>query len=146
MIPSKIKTLIDKYCMGIVPSDEQMDEIMNLAVFLNADASEVSAYIKKMVDGPTKSEREAAAKEAAEKKRQSEELRAKKAKEEAEAKARAEEGIRGQDIIDWVNKTHARTPAKRLKGKRNIDPNKVYKTSEGMTDIGCRAFEALMKK
>lgn len=96
MIPSKIKTLIDKYCMGIVPSDVQMDEIMNLAVFLNADASEVSAYIKKMVDGPTKSEREAAAKEAAEKKRQSEELRAKKAKEEAERRAKADAEIKAK--------------------------------------------------
>ena len=61
MIPSKIKTLIDKYCMGIVPSDEQMDEIMDLVVILNADQTEVSAYIKEKISGPTKEEIEAAA-------------------------------------------------------------------------------------
>ena len=84
MIPQKIKTLIDRYCMGVVPSDEQMDEIMNLVMILNADAPEVSAYMKEKIAGPTKEEFEAAAKAKAEANAE------KKEKNKAAADARAE--------------------------------------------------------
>lgn len=96
MIPSKIKTLIDKYCMGVVPSDEQMDEIMDLVVILNADQAEVSSYIKEKISGPTKEEIEAAAKaEAArkvaeeERRRLAEEEKRKKEGEKRKAKEKA---------------------------------------------------------
>ena len=46
MIPAKIKNLIDKYCMGVTPSDEQMDEIMNLVLLLNADGSKVPDWAR----------------------------------------------------------------------------------------------------
>lgn len=72
MLPDKVKTLIDTYCMGIMPSDTQLDEIFNLVGILGADSDEVSAYMKEMINGPTKAEREEMAR---------------KEKEEAELKA-----------------------------------------------------------
>ena len=63
--------------MGVNPSDEQMDEIMDMATALGANPTEVSSYIKKMVAGPTKKEMEEAQRKA-------------KAKVEAEEKAREE--------------------------------------------------------
>jgi|GEM_PF-4220514 len=88
MLPAKIKTLIDKYCMGVNPSDAQMDEIMDMAMLLNVKPSEVSAYMKEMISGPTKEEREAEAKAKEEAKRKKEEERKKR---EAKKKLLAEE-------------------------------------------------------
>lgn len=90
MLPIKLKSLIDKYCMGVAPSDEQMDEIMSLAAVLDVDLSEASSYMKEMIAGPTKEEREAAVKAKEEKKRLDAARRAKKAKEAAEKKAKEE--------------------------------------------------------
>ena len=84
MIPEKIKKLIDKYCMGVTPSDEQMDEIMNLVLLLNADGSEVSEYMKKKIAGPTKEELEDEKKRKALKEKEAAE---KKAAKDAERKA-----------------------------------------------------------
>jgi cation transport ATPase len=92
MLPSKLKQLIDKYCMGIQPTDTQIDEIMDLAISLSADSNEVAQYMEEMQQGPTKEERKAIAKaederkakEAVEKKAEAE----RKAKEEAERKAK----------------------------------------------------------
>ena len=80
MLPSQLKSLIEEYCMGIQPTDTQIDEIMDLAISLSADSSEVAQYIEKMQQGPTKEERDAIAKAEAER----------KAKEEAKRKAEAE--------------------------------------------------------
>ena len=92
MLPSKLKHLIEEYCMGIQPTDAQIDEIMDLAISLSADSSEVAQYMEEMQQGPTKEDREAIAKaeaerkakEAAERKAEAE----RKAKEEAERKAK----------------------------------------------------------
>lgn len=105
MLPSKLKQLIDKYCMGIQPTDTQIDEIMDLAISLSADSNEVTQYMEEMQQGPTKEEREAIAraeaerkaKEAAEKKAKSE--AAKKAKEEQERKEREDAARRVQEQL-----------------------------------------------
>ena len=88
MIPNKLKRLIEKYCMGVNPTDSQLDEIMNLAIELSADSNEVAAYIEQMQNGPTKEELEAELKAEAERKAKAEAER--KAKAEAERKAKAE--------------------------------------------------------
>lgn len=81
MVPKALKDLIDNYCMGVTPSDSQMDEIMNLVMELGADMTEASDYIQKMLNGPTKKEREAKAEKSA------------KAAAERKAKKEAEEKI-----------------------------------------------------
>ena len=48
MLPQEIKELIERYCWGKEPTDEQMGEIMKLMFTLDADAEEVSDYIKKL--------------------------------------------------------------------------------------------------
>ena len=74
------------------PTDAQIDEIMDLAISLSADSSEVAQYIEKMQQGPTKEERDAIAKAEAERKAKEEAKRKaeaeRKAKEEAERKAK----------------------------------------------------------
>jgi len=90
-LPTKLKSLIDKYCMGVTPSDSQMDEILNMAVDLSADSAEVSAYMQEMIAGPTREERKAM--EEAEKKKAAAAAKRKaalKAKKEAERKAQIE--------------------------------------------------------
>lgn len=101
MIPKKLKSLIDEYCMGVTPTDQQMDEIMDMAFALNADSAEVSKYMNKMISGPTKEEREKEKKIKAEKAKAAAK---KKAQEEAEkrekeaAEQRALERIKQQII------------------------------------------------
>ena len=80
MLPVELKNLIDKYCMGIEPTDGQVDEIFDKIFALGADMKEANDYIEKMKAGPTAEE--LAEQKAAEKIRL--------AKEEAEAKAKAE--------------------------------------------------------
>ena len=48
MLPQEIKELIERYCWGKEPTDEQMGEIMELMFTLGVDAEEVSDYIKKL--------------------------------------------------------------------------------------------------
>ena len=86
MIPNKLKRLIEKYCMGVNPTDSQLDEIMNLAIDLSADSNEVAAYIEKMQNGPTKEELEAELKAKAEAERKAQAEAERKAKAEAERK------------------------------------------------------------
>lgn len=56
-LPNILKSLIEKHCMGVIPSDSKLDEIFDLAISLDADSAEVSAYMKEMIAGPTKRER-----------------------------------------------------------------------------------------
>ena len=114
MIPAKIKNLIDKYCMGVTPSDEQMDEIMNLVLLLNADGSKVSAYMKEKIAGPTKEELEE------EKKRKE-----RKAKEDAEKKAAKEAERKAQELA----KQKAIEEAK----KKIIENNKLQPVDLGLS-------------
>lgn len=88
MLPSKLKKLIEQYCMGVAPTDNQMDEIMDLAISLSADSEEVAQYMEQLLNGPTKEELERIAKEEVERKAKAEAER--KAKAEAERKAKAE--------------------------------------------------------
>jgi len=104
MVPAKLKALIDKYCMGVTPTDGQLDEIMDMAFMLNADSAEVSAYIKKKISGPTKEEWEKDAEKRAKKAKEAAARRAEKAaeekkKKEAEAKA-IEELVRKVSGVD----------------------------------------------
>ena len=46
MLTKELKSLIDKYCMGKEPTDAQLDQIMDLAISLNADSLEVANYIE----------------------------------------------------------------------------------------------------
>ena len=90
MIPNKLKKLIEKYCMGVNPTDSQLDEIMHLAIELSADSNEVAAYIEKMQNGPTKEELEAELKAKAEAEFKAKAEAERKAQAEAERKAKAE--------------------------------------------------------
>lgn len=88
MIQKDLKELIDKYCMGIQPTDAQMDEIFDKIQELGADPNEVNNYINEMMSGPTRAEREAQAK--AEREAKEKAQREAKAKAEREARERAE--------------------------------------------------------
>jgi flagellar biosynthesis GTPase FlhF len=77
--------------MGVFPSDDQMDEIMDMVVSLNADKFEIAAYMKGMISGPTKEEREAAVEAA---RKEAERLRLEEERKKADAKAKAEESKR----------------------------------------------------
>lgn len=59
MIQKKLANLIGKYCMGIEPTDDQLDEIFDLAGEVRADPHEVAKYIRKKQNGPTREEVEA---------------------------------------------------------------------------------------
>lgn len=89
MIPAKLKALIDEYCTGVKPSDEQNDLIMDMIDELNADYDEATKYMNKKIAGPTKAEIQ----------RRAEARAAKKSQEEAEhrrieAKRRKEAAMR----------------------------------------------------
>ena len=111
MIQKELKQLIDKYCMGVVPTDAQQDEIFDMVAELGADTQEVADYMKKMQDGPTREEVEAT-KNMLEEKRKKEELAAKQEAENlAKQKAEREKQIKDEennsiatiifDIVKW---------------------------------------------
>ena len=111
MIQKELKQLIDKYCMGVVPTDAQQDEIFDMVAELGADPQEVADYMQKMQDGPTREEVEAKQK-MLEEKRKKEELAAKqKAENLAKQKAEREKQIKDEennsiatiifDIVKW---------------------------------------------
>ena len=58
MLPSQLKSLIEEYCMGIQPTDAQIDEIMDMAISLSADSNEVAQYMEEMQNGSTKEEKD----------------------------------------------------------------------------------------
>ena len=103
MIQKELKQLIDKYCMGVVPTDAQQDEIFDMVAKLGADQQEVADYMRKMQDGPTREEVEAK-KKMLEEKRKKEELAAKqKAENLAKQKAEEEEREKGYETDHIVH-------------------------------------------
>ena len=91
MIPANIKRLVEKYCMGLEPTETQENEIMDAvkAAGLDADSRrEVVSYMAKLMAGPTREQIAAAEAEA---KRKDAEEAEKKAKAAEEAKRKAAE-------------------------------------------------------
>ena len=46
MLPIELKELIDKYCTGVQPTVGQLDDIISVIYFLQADADEDSEYMQ----------------------------------------------------------------------------------------------------
>ena len=46
MLPIELKELIDKYCTGVQPTVGQLDDIISVIYFLQADAKEASEYMQ----------------------------------------------------------------------------------------------------
>ena len=46
MLPIELKELIDKYCTGVQPTVGQLDDIISVIYFLQADAHEASEYMQ----------------------------------------------------------------------------------------------------
>ena len=46
MLPIELKELIDKYCTGVQPTVSQLDDILSVIYFLEADAKEASEYMQ----------------------------------------------------------------------------------------------------
>ena len=89
MIQKELKQLIDKYCMGVVPTDAQQDEIFDMVAELGADQQEEAHYMEIMQDGPTREEIEKQEAEEREKRRAQREAQ-ERAKQEARRKAEQE--------------------------------------------------------
>lgn len=70
MIPNNIKSLVEKYCMGLEPTESQENEIMDAvkAAGLSAEnRREVVSYMAELMAGPTREQKAAAEAEAARK-------------------------------------------------------------------------------
>ena len=46
MLPLELKELIDKYCTGVQPTVSQLDDILSVIYFLEADAKEAMEYMQ----------------------------------------------------------------------------------------------------
>ena len=46
MLPLELKELIDKYCTGVQPTVGQLDDILSVIYFLEADAKEAMEYMQ----------------------------------------------------------------------------------------------------
>lgn len=56
MLPLELKELIDKYCTGVQPNVGQLDDILSVILFLEADAKEAMEYMQIRMASPTKEE------------------------------------------------------------------------------------------
>lgn len=132
MISKNVEVLIEKYCIGIRPTDEQLDEIMDAAIASSADPNEVGKYIEALQNCPTRAAVEAMRKAEADAKRKVEEEAKRKA--EAEAKHKAEEEA----------KRKAEEEAKRrAEIKRKADAEAKRKAEEALLD---KAWEEAERK
>ena len=99
MIQKKLANLISKYCMGIEPTDAQLDEIFDLAGEVRADPHEVAKYIRKKQNGPTREEVEAKKKAELEAKKKAERQAQRKARLEALKKANCQKNDNKQKEV-----------------------------------------------
>ena len=95
MIPADIKKIVEKYCMGLEPTEVQENEIMDAVKAAGLDANsrrEVVSYMAELMAGPTREQiaAEAARKKAAEEAENRAREVEKKAKEAEAARKRAE--------------------------------------------------------
>lgn len=104
MIQKKLANLISKYCMGIEPTDDQLDEIFDLAGEVRADPHEVAKYIRKKQNGPTREEVEAKKKAELEAKMKAEQEAKEKA--ELEAKKKAERQAQRKARLEALKKAN----------------------------------------
>ena len=75
MISKEIKVLIEEYCMGVRPTDEQLNEIVDAAIASSSEPMEVGKYIDALQNGPTKEEAKRKAEEDAKRKAEEEKKR-----------------------------------------------------------------------
>ena len=52
MLPLEVKELIDKYCTGVQPTVSQLDDILSVIYFLEADAKEAMEYMQIRMASP----------------------------------------------------------------------------------------------
>ena len=56
MLPLELKELIDKYCTGVQPTVSQLDDIVSVLYFLEADAKEAMEYMQIRMASPKQKE------------------------------------------------------------------------------------------
>lgn len=56
MLPLELKELIDKYCTGVQPTVSQLDDILSVIFFLEADAKEAMEYMQIRMASPKQKE------------------------------------------------------------------------------------------
>lgn len=56
MLPLELKELIDKYCTGVQPTVGQLDDIISVIFFLEADAKEAMEYMQIRMASPKQKE------------------------------------------------------------------------------------------
>jgi TPR repeat protein len=123
MISKEIKVLIEEYCMGVRPTDEQLNEIVDAAIASSSEPMEVGKYIDALQNGPTKEEAKRKAEEEAKRKAEEETRRKaedakRKAEEEAKRKAgeetkrKAEEEKKRQENMPKAKELYDRGKAK----------------------------------
>ena len=101
MISENVKALAEKYCMGIKPTNEQLDEIMDAVFAADDEIMEVSEYIEALQNGPTKEMVEAEKKKEARKKEEETSRKAEDAKRKAEEeKKRLENMPKAKELYD----------------------------------------------
>lgn len=104
MLSEQVKTLIEKYCTGVKPSDEQLEEIFVAASAAGADPAEAGRYMEILMKGPTREEMEAQKAEEAKRKAE-EEVKRKAAEEEAKRKAEEEAKRKAEEEAMLMAKT-----------------------------------------
>ena len=52
MLPLELKELIDKYCTGVQATVSQLDDILSVIYFLEADAKEAMEYMQIRMASP----------------------------------------------------------------------------------------------
>ena len=57
MLPLELKELIDKYCTGVQPTVGQLEYIISVIFFLEADAKEAMEYMQIRMASPRKEEK-----------------------------------------------------------------------------------------
>lgn len=89
---TELKQLIEEYCQGLVPTEEQENEIMMKALDMDEDPEAVLAYMEEVKQMKSKAQlqAEAIAKAEAEAKAEQERIEREKQRVEAEARAKAE--------------------------------------------------------
>lgn len=142
MIPQELKQLIEKYCMGMKPTDAQTDEIFDKVFALGADTVEAANMMEKLQNGPTREQMEAQRRAEEQRAREEAERKAKEEAERKEAERKRQEAEEARRKVEANFVKSAFMDIKKMEFANDGEENLISGYGEELIDDDMRYLKA----